>query len=307
MENDVRTSLKKAANGLGFMLFAVVGVMYALVLSVYFAVPNLGRTGTNLLNIFASVAGMFLVGLFYCLFSKTDINSTIPFSRVKFGRLMAMIAVGITVAIAADYITELLSYNLKTVGMHNNVDLETHASTPLDNVLSVLSVAVIPPLSEEFLFRGILLGRLRRFGNGFAIIFSSALFALMHMNIVQIPFAFVVGLVMAFMTVKANSLLPAILIHFANNFRSVLINLISDSKVMDEALLNIIYIIFIILVFCAGIFSAVILSKDKNIFKIKYENEIHFGDALAASVCTGGMITYIAVCLLLTATTVGFG
>ena len=307
MDITLRKTIKKASNGLGFMLFAVILVMYAVVLAFVLSMRGLSDAAASLINMFASIASMFLVGLFYCLFSRTRISSVIQFSRVGLGRLTALVAMGLTVAVAGDFITELLGNNLQMIGMRNNVDLNAHSSTPLNNILTVISIAIIPPLSEEFLFRGIVLGKLRRFGDGFAIVLSSALFALLHMNIVQIPFAFVVGLVMAFVTVKTNSLLPAILIHFANNFRSIIINLLVDSKIMSENLLDIVYIIFLMLVFGAGIYAAVKFSRDKDFFRIKNESEVSFSSALGASICTGGMITYIVIVLLMTATTVGFG
>ena len=51
----------------------------------------------------------------------------------------------------------------------------------------------------------------------FAIIVSSILFGLMHANVVQIVFAFFVGLVLAYIT-EEYSIKWAILIHIINNF-----------------------------------------------------------------------------------------
>lgn len=44
------------------------------------------------------------------------------------------------------------------------------------------------------LFRGYFLRLLRPYGTWFAVIVTAILFALMHGNILQIPFAFLVGL-----------------------------------------------------------------------------------------------------------------
>ena len=57
-------------------------------------------------------------------------------------------------------------------------------------VLMLLSTVVFPALLEEFMMRGVTLGVLRKFGNGFAIIASSLVFAFMHASLIQVALAF---------------------------------------------------------------------------------------------------------------------
>ena len=52
----------------------------------------------------------------------------------------------------------------------------------------------LAPFGEEILFRGFLLQNFKRYGVRFAIIFSAILFGIYHGNIVQTPFAFILGL-----------------------------------------------------------------------------------------------------------------
>ena len=78
-------------------------------------------------------------------------------------------------------------------------------------------VAALPALCEEFLHRGIILQGTKHIGFGKSIIISSLLFALMHFNIQQTFYAFVVGLIMGFVAVVGKNIWPAIIIHFVNN------------------------------------------------------------------------------------------
>ena len=89
--------------------------------------------------------------------------------------------------------------------------------------LSALFVAVvIAPLTEEILFRGIILkGLLARYTQNRAIVWSAILFGLMHLNPWQFPIAFILGIVFAYWVVQTGSLWPAILGHALNNFLSV--------------------------------------------------------------------------------------
>ena len=93
-------------------------------------------------------------------------------------------------------------------------------------IFYTIQIAVVPPLVEEFAFRGIALSRLRRFGDGFAIFATAFLFALFHGNIIQFVFTFFVGLYFGFIMVKTNNLLLPILLHALNNGLSVFLELI---------------------------------------------------------------------------------
>ena len=83
--------------------------------------------------------------------------------------------------------------------------------------LQLLLVAVLPALCEEFLHRGILLQGIKHIGFKKAILISSLLFALIHFNVQQVFYAFVIGLVLGFVAVVSKNIYPAIIIHFMNN------------------------------------------------------------------------------------------
>lgn len=79
-----------------------------------------------------------------------------------------------------------------------------------------LYASVLAPIAEEVLFRGYVLRSLRPFGKRFAIFGSALLFGLFHGNLLQTPYAFLVGLVLGYVTVE-YSIGWAILIHMFNN------------------------------------------------------------------------------------------
>lgn len=95
-------------------------------------------------------------------------------------------------------------------------------------LLQILYVAAIPALAEELAFRGIVFGSLRKYGDGFAMVMSSVLFAVLHGNFVQIPFAFCMGIALAYTVIRTGSIVPAILIHFINNAMSCFISYFSS-------------------------------------------------------------------------------
>jgi glutamate-5-semialdehyde dehydrogenase len=81
----------------------------------------------------------------------------------------------------------------------------------------VLAV-IIAPVTEEVLFRGLILrGLLGRWNPWVAILASSALFTVMHFNPAQAPIAFALGLVLGWVYVRTRSLGLCILGHALNN------------------------------------------------------------------------------------------
>lgn len=83
---------------------------------------------------------------------------------------------------------------------------------------AILSTAIIAPIIEEILFRGILLrGFLKHYSVRKSIILSALLFGLAHMNPWQFVSAFAAGIILGWWYVKTNSITTTIFGHALNN------------------------------------------------------------------------------------------
>ena len=87
------------------------------------------------------------------------------------------------------------------------------------NVFGIISIAIMAPLVEELLFRGAIQGHLQRKGMKplYAILIASAVFGIVHMNPIQIPFAFAIGLIFGWLYYRTGSVVPGMIGHFINN------------------------------------------------------------------------------------------
>ena len=87
------------------------------------------------------------------------------------------------------------------------------------NPIGILVLCIIAPIAEEYLFRGVAMRKMLRWNISprYAIIASSILFGLIHLNPAQIPGAIILGIVMAWMCYRTRSLIPGIIIHITNN------------------------------------------------------------------------------------------
>ena len=225
--------LKKTANAIGFAMMAVVVIMFSLqfIMLPILRAMNLmdyqnlynGYSGIDpiayyLMSGVISVTSMFIPFLVVIKATKTDVREIFPFERTKAGVLIACVCVGLAVCMYANFAADQWISNLRSVGIQQNYPDSPFDNNPISIALDVITVSLLPAFFEEFAFRGFILGSLRRHGDGFALIVSSFLFGIMHGNLVQIPFAFVVGLALGSVVLHTNCLWTAVLIHFFNNF-----------------------------------------------------------------------------------------
>ncbi|MET1179440.1 type II CAAX endopeptidase family protein [Peribacillus simplex] len=82
---------------------------------------------------------------------------------------------------------------------------------------SIIMIGFSVAISEEILFRGILLKEYQRMNIKPAIILSALIFSIYHMTVGNLVFAFVMGISFALVTIYTESIIPAIFFHFLVN------------------------------------------------------------------------------------------
>jgi membrane protease YdiL (CAAX protease family) len=96
---------------------------------------------------------------------------------------------------------------------------------------SLLLLVIIAPLTEELLFRGLILrGLLSRYPVWISVLISSLLFGLFHLNPWQIIGATLGGLILGWIFVRTRSLVPCVFAHaLFNGMPLLLVNLLNLS------------------------------------------------------------------------------
>ena len=113
--------------------------------------------------------------------------------------------------------------------------IEDQQEMLLGNYWGYLVIGIFAPLAEEVVFRGAILRTLLGWDHGIdkqstansrvygAISVSAVLFALIHMNPAQMPFAFLAGWLLGWMYWRTGSILPGMAYHWANNSTAYII------------------------------------------------------------------------------------
>ncbi len=111
--------------------------------------------------------------------------------------------------------------NLSDMSESYQATMEAFYSSPL--VIQIVVLAVMIPVSEELVFRGLLFGRLReRAPYMQAALYSAVVFGLMHGNMIQMLYGFILGMMLAYLYEKYGSIKAPIAAHMAMNLLSVL-------------------------------------------------------------------------------------
>ena len=87
------------------------------------------------------------------------------------------------------------------------------------SIEGALCIAVIAPLVEEIVFRECMLGHMLRNGvnRWVAIVVSSLVFGIIHLNLAQIPFATAIGIILGIVYYKSGNIVLTSIIHILNN------------------------------------------------------------------------------------------
>ncbi len=139
-----------------------------------------------------------------------------PLGPARFGQVYL---IGLAALYLCNYATLALLWvvgQLRGAPVTNPVDSIVDYPVALTLVLG----CVIAPLGEEFMFRRLLLDRLRPYGDGFAALASALCFGLFHGNLNQFFYAVALGAIFAYVVLRTGCLWQTILLHAMVNFIS---------------------------------------------------------------------------------------
>lgn len=111
-------------------------------------------------------------------------------------------------------------------------------------VAQLLFTAIVAPFAEEFLFRGIVYKRLTAWCKPLvAGIISSAIFGAIHFNMIQFIYAFIIGMILAYVYEKYKTIWIPILFHAVANTCSILLTNFEIFTQIEATVLGIVLIV----------------------------------------------------------------
>ncbi len=276
--------LRDDATYIGVMMLALEGAMFALGILLQYIVRLFPMNQQTFLLVYAAIyaAGMALPAVVISLITR---RRHFPLSPSKgmnpFDAFFGILA-AVGVCMAANIVVNYIVLFLESVGVPEP-EMPDYLQPTLPSLLLNLFVfAVLPALLEELVFRGYVLRALRPYGDWFAVAVSALLFGLMHGNIVQIPFALIVGIALGWLYVMTDNIWIPVAVHFINNGFSFLLQYCTIG--MDDTRLGMInaFAIFALIVIGALSLAVLFARRSALLRRLPQKSSLSIGTRIGA-------------------------
>lgn len=312
-----KESIKKISSKCFFAVIMYVLISYALsfaIVSISWVFPSISKIyndtlpalAFDIILTFLSIGVPFFV--LHLIFKKDKVAVELPYGTtynkdVAKYLVMVFLPVMVLSAIAINYISAIFQDFLGLEFTSSVSDITLNGGK--ETLLGVLSVAVVPAIMEETVIRGIVMQPLRKYGDKYAIIASALLFAVMHGNMVQIPYTVIGGMLLGYLAVSTGSLWPSIVLHFINNLYSVIALSVNDN--FGETASVIVTGIMLVTFTVVGIIGFVKLLKIKYKMSLSNGNSVlTVGEKVSATLKNGPAIIALVLLALITISNIKF-
>lgn len=273
-----RRLLQWYANGIGFsvlsyfLLSYIVPFFLVAILSVFKpAVRILGNqvvasaTAYQLMSLLNGLISLLIPFFMFVLICRIPMKVAFPFRR--FSPSLCVLGTGLSlgVMVIGSFSSTLLTALIGTVGLTPQMPDLSMPSSVSAILLYVFQMVIFSPIAEELVFRGIILNTMRRFGDSFALLISAVLFSLFHGNLLQIPNAFLQGLLIGYFVLCTGSLWVGVIIHMVSNGTVLLFDLLTKNLPPELNYLSGLFLFAVFLLISIGSLL-VLVKRHPNMF-----------------------------------------
>lgn len=301
-EKDTRSVFSRL--GFGLFFFMLISQVVSTVLSIVIPIFIPSFFEQSWANWIISYAPLYFIAFpAMCAIWKTVPNKPyapmITPKKLSVAEIIMIVCPCFTIVIIFNLLSTVLT---KLIGNLKGSDV----ANPLEQMLSgsgiwisAFILIIVAPIMEEIIFRGFLYKKLIPYGSKVYILFSAATFAMFHGNLNQMFYAFLLGIIFAYVMQVTQSIKYSIILHMIiNAMGSGISNIISQSE--NEMALDI-YGMFLIAVLIIGIVIIVkwLLNRKQNMANLKKEPGIEKIENPKSIFLNAGMICYTLIIVLL--------
>lgn len=305
---EERKNVRKTANTIGAALLILLAISEIAVYFLRFVLTAFGLWNTKTIafisdpaftQVFNAVFSVIMFTIPFVIVFKVQnvrISGLIKLKKPKLSDILPYGLLGVGFCSISNITVAYMGGIFSQFGIKYHVDYGKKPEGLFGFMLTFIAVAIIPALVEEFACRGIILGSIRKYSDSFAVLASAIVFGILHGNFQQIPFAFLVGLILGYVTVKTNSIWTAVAIHCFNNAVSVIFDY---AFISNDLAKNLSYVIFLIVSILMGIFGVYLLRNraDAYILPQKKTNATK-GQIFKWFFTSPTIVIFIVVCVL---------
>lgn len=183
---------------------------------------NQDQIFTFIFSPFVEFFAVFMPIVVYFLITKKDYKKVLRLNKIKIKHIIAVVILGLAAQVIGNFLNTLMIFLLQFLGQ---VPTE-HVTVPANIfqlVYMIVIIAVLPSIFEELLCRGIILRGYEGFGIKWGIVISAVLFGMLHYSLTNFVFPLFLGLILAYVVYRTNSIFASIILHFTCNTFGVFI------------------------------------------------------------------------------------
>lgn len=198
-----------------------------------FSPSVLGLAGLEISIINQVIASSLIFSLIVLFINREKLSKKYWFTSFSRKELIKTLELCLTSIILVNFLLVYLFPKFIDNNMPEIFKEQFEAIASANPLLMLLAIGILAPIAEELLFRGAIFNLFKdNVGRYIAIIVSSVLFALIHLNIYQASYTLFIGFFLGIVLLKTGSLWLPIIFHIAYNILGGIFS-IFDPKLME--------------------------------------------------------------------------
>lgn len=176
------------------------------------------RFSTLIEGIAATITIPVMAWMFHRDREREKMQGILPAKKAPMHKYAASLLMALALSIGLNNLIIIGNFSSYSETYQNTMETLYSAAFPVQ----IISLGILIPICEELVFRGLIYQRLKASGTVMsAMLYSAMVFGLMHGNMVQILYGFLLGLMLAWIYEKYGSVWAPITAHIIMNIFSV--------------------------------------------------------------------------------------
>lgn len=287
-----------ASNGLGWLLVQLVVSLMILFNpdSERSAISEYIRGSSMLvsINMIVYIICNVLVAFIGMKWAKIRFTSLVRTTDFGFSRAFQYCTIGLLIGTIDLYLVAGASSIFLKYGIELIIDTSEIGTTFLGRTVDFLYSFAIAPITEEILFRGMMLRVFSKANQRFAVFATAIFFGLVHGNLQQFILATLLGIFLAHITLKHGSIIPAVIVHMFVNLSSIIIGYFANLSTFSSIVT---YLVLLSAALLGVIMLLVFLGKDRLPSTTPAQVRRGLAVAMASFPFSGAIIIYVMDCI----------
>lgn len=286
MEKETKKVFSRIGFAVALSMLVISFVQGILATIINITNPSIANSGW--INYILMGVSYYLIGfpIFYLMVKGLPNGEKRESKKLSIGKVLILFFITYAFMIICNLFTTIIMAIVSVIKGGEVVNPIVNVVSNSDVLGTFIFVGILSPIVEEFMFRKIMLDKLRIYGDKIAIITTAVLFGLFHGNFSQFFYATAIGIVFAYVVLKTGNIKYSIILHIMINMMGSVISLAAMKNDVATMIFGLAVWIFVI----AGV--VLFLINKKKISLSPAEVVIEKGQVFKTTALNAGMIVY---------------